>query len=203
MPRCFWCTEDPLYMAYHDQEWGTPLRDAQALFELLLLEGFQAGLSWITVRRKREHYRQVMYGFDVQRVAQMSDAEIDELMLDPGSSAIASSLTRPDAMPRPGWHWRIRWRFSGPSSAVCRRSIISRIAAKCRPITPEAVEMSKGLKSAGFTFVGPTICYAADAGIGHGHGPHPRLRSLRDAGQRRLEWPPRAQHKIRSDLWIS
>ncbi|KPD27883.1 DNA-3-methyladenine glycosylase I [Pseudomonas paraeruginosa] len=84
MPRCFWCNDDPLYMAYHDEEWGVPQRDPDALFELLLLEGFQAGLSWITVLKKRERYREVLFGFDVQRVAQMSDAEIDELMLDPG-----------------------------------------------------------------------------------------------------------------------
>src|SRR5690606_3234922 len=77
MPRCFWCNDDPLYIAYHDQEWGVPLRDAERLFELLLLEGFQAGLSWITVLKKRERYRQVLWNFDVQRLAQMSDAEIE------------------------------------------------------------------------------------------------------------------------------
>ena len=84
MPRCFWCNDDPLYQAYHDEEWGVPQRDPQVLFELLLLEGFQAGLSWITVLKKREHYRKVLFGFDVQRLAQMSDAEIEQLMLDPG-----------------------------------------------------------------------------------------------------------------------
>ena len=84
MPRCHWCTEDPLYQAYHDEEWGVPLRDARRLFELLLLEGFQAGLSWITVLKKRERYRQVLWHFDVQRLAQMSDAEIEERMQDPG-----------------------------------------------------------------------------------------------------------------------
>ena len=84
MPRCFWCNDDPLYIAYHDEEWGVPLRDADRLFELLLLEGFQAGLSWITVLKKRERYRQVLWNFDVQRLAQMSDAEIEVLMQDPG-----------------------------------------------------------------------------------------------------------------------
>jgi DNA-3-methyladenine glycosylase I len=76
-------------MAYHDQEWGVPLRDGQRLFELLLLEGFQAGLSWITILKKREHYRKVLFGFDVHKVAAMSDADIEHLMLDPGLSAIA------------------------------------------------------------------------------------------------------------------
>ncbi|MCE6983874.1 DNA-3-methyladenine glycosylase I, partial [Pseudomonas frederiksbergensis] len=75
---------DPLYQAYHDQEWGTPQRDPRQLFEMLLLEGFQAGLSWITVLKKRERYRQVLFGFDPQRLAQMSDEEIEERMLDPG-----------------------------------------------------------------------------------------------------------------------
>ena len=84
MPRCFWCNDDPLYIAYHDEEWGVPLRDADRLFELLLLEGFQAGLSWITVLKKRERYRQGLWHFDVQRLAQMSDAAIEARMQDPG-----------------------------------------------------------------------------------------------------------------------
>ncbi|MFP3526041.1 DNA-3-methyladenine glycosylase I, partial [Pantoea sp. SIMBA_072] len=77
-------TDDPLYQAYHDQEWGTPQRDPALLFEMLLLEGFQAGLSWITVLRKRERYRQVMYGFDPVKLAAMSDERIEELMQDAG-----------------------------------------------------------------------------------------------------------------------
>ena len=77
MPRCFWCNDEPLYIAYHDDEWGVPLRDPQRLFELLLLEGFQAGLSWITVLKKRERYRQVLFGFDAQRLAVLSDEAIE------------------------------------------------------------------------------------------------------------------------------
>ncbi len=84
MPRCFWCTSDPLYIAYHDEEWGVPLRDPQRLFELLLLEGFQAGLSWITVLKKRARYREVLWGFDAERLARMSDAEIEERLQDAG-----------------------------------------------------------------------------------------------------------------------
>ena len=78
MPRCAWCGTDPLYIDYHDREWGVPARDPQVLFEFLLLEAFQAGLSWITVLRKRERYRQVLFGFDAERLARMSDAEIEE-----------------------------------------------------------------------------------------------------------------------------
>ncbi len=132
MPRCFWCNDDPLYMAYHDEEWGVPQRDPDALFELLLLEGFQAGLSWITVLKKRERYREVLFGFDVQRVAQMSDAEIDELMLDPASFAIGPSSTLRGRTPRPGWSWTTRLGSSGPSSAASRRSTISPVAPRCR-----------------------------------------------------------------------
>src|SRR5262249_11515086 len=84
MARCFWCNDDPLYIAYHDTEWGVPLRDPAALFELLLLEGFQAGLSWITVLKKRQRYREVLFGFDPKRLALMSDEEIETLMQDPG-----------------------------------------------------------------------------------------------------------------------
>ncbi|MED7669638.1 DNA-3-methyladenine glycosylase I [Pseudomonas moraviensis subsp. stanleyae] len=160
MPRCFWCTEDPLYMAYHDQEWGTPLRDAQGLFELLLLEGFQAGLSWITVLRKRERYGQVLFGFDVQRVAQMSDAEIDELMLDPG---IIRNRLKLNAARRNAQAWlaledpvAFLWSFVGDQPIINHFKDRSEVPA----ITPEALAMSKALKKAGFTFVGPTICYA-------------------------------------------
>ena len=81
MPRCAWCNDDPLYIEYHDREWGVPTRDPQILFEFLILEGAQAGLSWITVLRKRERYRQVLFGFDPKRLAQMTDAEIEALAL--------------------------------------------------------------------------------------------------------------------------
>ena len=147
-------------MAYHDQEWGTPLRDAQGLFELLLLEGFQAGLSWITVLRKREHYRRVMYGFDVQRVAQMSDAEIDELMLDPG---IIRNRLKLKAARQNAQAWLrlddpvgLLWSFVGGAAKINHFAGRSDVPA----ITAEAEAMSKALKKAGFTFVGPTICYA-------------------------------------------
>ncbi|MBT2338553.1 MULTISPECIES: DNA-3-methyladenine glycosylase I [Pseudomonas] len=160
MPRCFWCSEDPLYMAYHDQEWGTPLRDAQGLFELLLLEGFQAGLSWITVLRKRAHYREVLYNFDVQRVAQMSDAEIEDLMQDPG---IIRNRLKLKAARRNAQAWlaledpvAFLWSFVGDKPIINHFKDRTEVPA----ITPEALAMSKGLKKAGFTFVGPTICYA-------------------------------------------
>lgn len=160
MPRCFWCNDDPLYMAYHDQEWGVPLRDAQRLFELLLLEGFQAGLSWITILKKRARYREVLFGFDVQRVAQLSDAEIEDLMLDPG---IIRNRLKLNAARRNAVAWlaledpvELLWSFVGGTPKINHFQGRGEVPA----VTPEAEAMSKALKKRGFTFVGPTICYA-------------------------------------------
>ena len=160
MPRCFWCNDDPLYIAYHDQEWGVPLRDSERLFELLLLEGFQAGLSWITVLKKRERYRQVLWNFDVQRLAQMSDAEIEVLMQDPG---IIRNRLKLRAARQNAQAWlqlddpvALLWSFVGGAPRINHFSGRHEVPA----VTPEAEAMSKALKRLGFTFVGPTICYA-------------------------------------------
>ncbi len=160
MPRCFWCNDDPLYIAYHDDEWGVPLRDPQRLFELLLLEGFQAGLSWITVLKKRERYRQVLFGFDVQRLAVLSDDEIEELMLDAG---IIRNRLKLKAARQNAQAWlrlddpvALLWSFVGGVPQINHFKDRSEVPA----ITPAAEAMSKALKKVGFTFVGPTICYA-------------------------------------------
>jgi DNA-3-methyladenine glycosylase I len=84
LPRCPWCGDDPLYVAYHDEEWGRPQHDEHKLFEMLILEGAQAGLSWITILRKREGYRRAFHGFDPVKVAQMSEEDVERLMLDSG-----------------------------------------------------------------------------------------------------------------------
>lgn len=160
MPRCAWCSDDPLYVHYHDHEWGVPQRDAQALFELLLLEGFQAGLAWITVLKKRERYRQVLFGFDPVRLARISDGEIDQLMRDPGiiRNRLKLQAARRNArawlaLPDPaGWLWS----FVGGQPRINRFAAIAEVPA----VTPEAEAMSRALKKAGFGFVGPTICYA-------------------------------------------
>ena len=160
MPRCFWCNDDPLYIAYHDDEWGVPLRDPQRLFELLLLEGFQAGLSWITVLKKRERYRQVLFGFDAQRLAVLSDEEIEELMQDPG---IIRNRLKLQAVRKNAQAWlaledpvTLLWSFVGGAPKINHFSERDQVPA----VTAEAEAMSKTLKKAGFTFVGPTICYA-------------------------------------------
>jgi DNA-3-methyladenine glycosylase I len=160
MPRCFWCNDEPLYLAYHDHEWGVPLREPQALFELLLLEGFQAGLSWITVLKKRQRYRQVLFGFDPQRLARLTDKEIEELMQDAG---IIRNRLKLKAARQNAQAWlrlddpvALLWSFVGGVPLLNHFQDRRAVPA----ITPQAESMSKALKQAGFTFVGPTICYA-------------------------------------------
>jgi len=160
MPRCFWCTDDPHYQAYHDQEWGVPQRDPQALFELLLLEGFQAGLSWITVLKKRERYREVLFGFDPRRLAVMSDEYLESLMQDPG---IIRNRLKLKAARQNAQAWlrledplALLWSFVGGQPKINHFGERSQMPA----VTAEAEAMSRALKKAGFTFVGPTICYA-------------------------------------------
>jgi DNA-3-methyladenine glycosylase I len=147
-------------MDYHDQEWGVPLRDAQMLFEFLMLEGFQAGLSWITILKKRARYREVMFNFDAERLARLTDEEIETLMLDPG---IIRNRLKLNATRRNALAWlkledpvSFLWSFVGGQPKINHFSGRGEVPA----VTPEAEAMSKALKKAGFTFVGPTICYA-------------------------------------------
>jgi len=150
-----------LYQAYHDEEWGVPQRDPQVLFELLLLEAFQAGLSWITVLKKRERYREVLFGFDVQRLAELTDEYIEEtLMQDPG---IIRNRLKLKAVRKNAQAWlkledpvTLLWSFVGGAPKINHFSERGQVPA----VTAEAEAMSKALKKAGFTFVGPTICYA-------------------------------------------
>ncbi|OMG64900.1 3-methyladenine DNA glycosylase [Stutzerimonas balearica] len=160
MPRCAWCGDDPLYVRYHDEEWGVPTRDPQLLFEFLLLEAFQAGLSWITVLRKRERYRQVLFGFDAERLAIMSDGEIDERMQDPG---IIRNRRKLEAARGNARAWLALedpagfvWSFVDGRPKVNRFERLDQVPA----VTDEAQAMTRALKRAGFSFVGPTICYA-------------------------------------------
>lgn len=160
MQRCTWCSDDPLYIDYHDNEWGVPTRDPQVLFEFLLLEAFQAGLSWITVLRKRERYREILFGFDPLRLARMTDAEIDERLLDPG---IIRNRRKLEAARRNAQVWLglqdhadWLWSFVGGQPMVNHFTSREQVPA----VTAEAEAMSRALKKAGFSFVGPTICYA-------------------------------------------
>ena len=162
--RCAWCGTDPLYVHYHDTEWGVPLHDDQALFEFLSLECQQAGLSWITVLRKREHYRKAFFDFDPQRVARMTDAEIEERLLDPGlirnrlklysmrSNASAFLAVQQEF----GSFDKYIWGFTGGKVLDGKRAGMGDIPAT----SPESDALSKDLKKRGFKFVGSTICYA-------------------------------------------
>ncbi|QQS10524.1 MAG: DNA-3-methyladenine glycosylase I [Rhodospirillales bacterium] len=162
-PRCGWLSDDPLYTAYHDEEWGRPHRDANALFELLILEGCQAGLSWITVLRKRERYRKVYAGFDPAKVARFTPAKLEKLVADPG---IVRHRGKIDASVSNARAWLklaeredpvdFLWSFTGGASLVRRPKTLRDVPA----VTPESAAMSKALAKLGFRFVGPTICYA-------------------------------------------
>jgi len=161
--RCQWCSDDPLYQNYHDQEWGVPCHKADHLFEMLMLEGFQAGLSWITVLRKREHYRKVYRDFDLQFMANQTDEQLQALLQDAG---IIRNRLKVYGARRNAQAWlklseqhdpvTWLWQFVGGRPQVNQFEGLADVPSK----TPAAEAMSKALKKAGFTFVGPTICYA-------------------------------------------
>lgn len=164
-PRCDWVPlEDALYTAYHDEEWGTPVHDDRLLFEFLILEGAQAGLSWGLVLRRRAHYRQVYDGFDPAIVARYDEAKQVALLADPGiirnRLKVAASVQNARAFLRVqeefGSFDRYIWQFVGGQPRANAWRTLAEIPAE----TPEARAMSKDLKGRGFTFVGPTICYA-------------------------------------------
>lgn len=162
--RCPWSGEDPLYCEYHDTEWGVPVHDDRKLFEFLILEGMQAGLSWITILRKRESFRRAFAGFDAEKVARFGARDVERLMADAGiirnelkvRAAIANARAFLDVREEVGSFDEYIWRFVGGSPRVNRRRSIRDVPAA----TPQSDAMSKDLKARGFKFVGTTICYA-------------------------------------------
>jgi len=162
--RCPWCGTDPLYTAYHDQEWGVPVHDDRALFELLILEGAQAGLSWITVLRKRQAYREAFDGFDIARVASYAEDDVARLLANPGivrnrlkvRGAIRTARAALEIQARHGSLDACIWAFVGGAPRVNRWTSLGQVPTT----TPQAQAMSQALQKAGATFVGPTICYA-------------------------------------------
>jgi len=162
--RCWWPGEDPLYIHYHDTEWGVPVHDDQKQFEFLCLEGQQAGLSWITVLRKREHYRSRFKNFDPAAVAQMKDETIEQLLLDPGliRNRLKLYALRNNArvflevQQEFGSFDRYIWGFTGGTTIQNRRVIPAEVPAT----SPESDALSKDMKKRGFSFVGSTIIYA-------------------------------------------
>ena len=174
MDRCEWAGSDPLYVAYHDEEWGVPLRDERSLFELLTLEGAQAGLAWITILRKRDGYRRAFGGFDPARVAAYDDADVARLLGDPGivrnRAKVAATIGNAQAWLRlaeersPAEHL---WSFVGGTPIVNRFERLSDIPAE----TGASRALSRDLRARGFRFVGPTIVYAfmQSAGLVNDH----------------------------------
>jgi DNA-3-methyladenine glycosylase I len=162
--RCPWATADPLYLAYHDAEWGVPLHDDRALFELLTLEGAQAGLSWLTILRKREGYRRAFDNFVPEIVAAYGDAKVEALMQDAGivrnrakiAAAINNAARVMEVQREFGSFDAHVWRFVGGAPRVNSPASLSEVPAS----TPESDAMSRDLKKRGFKFVGTTICYA-------------------------------------------
>jgi DNA-3-methyladenine glycosylase I len=163
--RCPWSTKDPLYISYHDEEWGRPNRDGRRLFEKVILEGAQSGLSWITILKKRENYRRLFDGFDPVKVAAYDDEDVARLMADAGiirnQAKIRSAINNAKAFVE---HFgndedsfsEFMWSFVGGSPVVNQRKSMQEITA----VTDASAEMSKALKKLGFSFVGPTTCYA-------------------------------------------
>ncbi|MCB0209933.1 MAG: DNA-3-methyladenine glycosylase I [Anaerolineae bacterium] len=162
--RCGWVSDDPLYIAYHDDEWGVPVHDDQHLFEMLILEGAQAGLSWITILRKRDNYRLAFDNFDIETVAGYDSATIEELLTNPGivrnrrkvEATVQNAKAFLAIQEAFGSFDAYIWQFVGGQPIQNARASLSDIPAK----TPESTAMSKDLRKRGFNFVGPTICYA-------------------------------------------
>ena len=164
--RCRWCGTDPLYVAYHDTEWGVPVRDSRMLWEMLMLEGFQAGLAWIIVLRKREAFRKAFAGFDPKKVARYREREIVRLMADPGIirarakiEATIGNARAYLAMQAAGedfstWVW----------GQVGGQPIVN--LGPIQTQSPLSLQMSKALKKRGFKFVGPVIVYAWMQAVG-------------------------------------
>lgn len=162
--RCAWSASDAEYRRYHDEEWGFPLHGDQPLFEKLSLEGFQAGLSWITILKRRSGFRQAFHDFDIERVAEMSQADVTLLMADPTiirnrakiEATISNArITRELVAGAPGRLDELIWSFA-PPARIGPPSLTSEIPA----VTPESTALSTALRAAGFKFVGPTTMYA-------------------------------------------
>jgi DNA-3-methyladenine glycosylase I len=168
--RCTWCGDDPLYCKYHDDEWGVPVHDDRHLFEMLILEGAQAGLSWITILRKRPAYRKAFDRFDARKIARYDARKVRALLKDPGivrnRLKIAAAVTNARAFlavqKEFGSFDKYIWQFVGGAPRVNSPGPTTAIPAR----TPESDAMSKDLTKRGFKFVGSTICYAFMQAVG-------------------------------------
>ncbi len=162
--RCRWAGTDPIYTAYHDTEWGVPLHDDYKLFEFLILDGAQAGLSWITILKKRQNYRNALDDFNPRKIARYDNHKINELLLNQGlirnrlkiEAVVQNARSFLELQKEFGTFDTYIWQFVGGQTLKNRWETIHEIPA----FTDESTAMSKDLKKRGFKFVGPTICYA-------------------------------------------
>jgi len=163
--RCWWCGEDELYCEYHDKEWGVPVREDRKMFEMLILEGFQAGLSWITILRKRKNFRKAFKNFDAKKIAKFTKRDVARLMKDEGiirnrlkiEGAIINAKLFLEVQKEYGSFCKYIWQFTGGKTL---RNPRGTTRGKIVATSPESDLMSKTLKKRGFKFVGSTICYA-------------------------------------------
>lgn len=185
--RCWWCQGDPLYLDYHDREWGRPVTDDRRLFEKLCLEGFQSGLSWLTILRKREHFRRAFAGFDFATLASWGEAEVTRLLGDAGivrhrgkiESTLNNARRACDIAAAHGSLAAFFWRFEpGPAQ---RPSRLDRATLATLGKPPESAALSRELKRQGWSFVGPTTVYAFMQAMGlvndHLEGCHARAEA--------------------------
>lgn len=169
MIRCPWSEKDPLYIAYHDQEWGVPLHNDKKLFEMLILEGMQAGLSWFTILKKRQNFREAFDDFDAEKIARYSNRKISQLMANTG--IIRNSLKIESAIKNAKAYLELKnknsfdnyiWQFTEGETVRNAWKTMKQVPAK----TPASDRMAKDLKKRGFNFVGTTICYAYMQSVG-------------------------------------
>jgi DNA-3-methyladenine glycosylase I len=187
--RCWWPGTDPLYVRYHDEEWGRPVRNDHRLFEKICLEGFQAGLSWLTILRKREHFREAFEGFDPDRVARYTARDVSRLLKNTGivrhrakiESTINNARRALDLIEERGSLAKYFWGWEPPAQE--RPSACTYDTLRGTSTTPASVRLSKDLKARGWTFVGPTTVYAFMQAMGlvndHVEGCHCRSEVAR------------------------
>ena len=168
--RCAWCLSHPLYISYHDEEWGVQEHDDQRLFEKIVLDGAQAGLSWLTILKKREGYRRAFDGFDAAKIARYSDKKIARLLADPGiirnrlkvNAAVTNARAYLQLREELGSFDQFLWQFVGGQTIQNRWKTLKQLPAR----TKESDALSKELQERGFKFVGSTICYAFMQAVG-------------------------------------
>lgn len=197
MQRCWWCGDDPLYVAYHDNEWGTPVTDDQRLFEKLCLEGFQAGLSWITILRKRENFRAAFDGFEIKKITKYTDQDVARLMQDEGivrhrgkiESVINNAHRALEMQNEFGSLTHYFWSFEPKADERPTQYDAQTLKALGKSATSLAI--SKDLKKRGWSFVGPTTVYSFMQAMGmvNDHVQECHRRAIVDKARKALKRP--------------